>query len=119
MPTCWSSTSPPGWGFTRRRDTPAGRVAPPARGPSRGPLVNALLARADTLSGIGGVSRPGIVHRLDRDTSGILVVARTDAAHGVLSARFSAHAMERKYHGIVFGGPPADRGTGSTRIGGH
>ncbi|MGZ9197337.1 MAG: pseudouridine synthase, partial [Candidatus Deferrimicrobiaceae bacterium] len=75
-------------------DKPAGMVVHPAPGHSRGTLVNALLARADTLSGIGGVSRPGIVHRLDRDTSGILVVARTDAAHGALSARFSAHAME-------------------------
>jgi len=65
-------------------DKPAGMVVHPAPGHSRGTLVNALLGRSDTLSGIGGVSRPGIVHRLDRDTSGVLVVARTDAAHGTL-----------------------------------
>jgi len=100
-------------------DKPAGMVVHPAPGHSRGTLVNALLARADTLSGIGGVSRPGIVHRLDRDTSGILVVARTDAAHGVLSARFSAHAMDRRYRGIVFGRPPFEAGTVATRIGRH
>src|SRR5512143_2330227 len=100
-------------------DKPAGMVVHPAPGHPRGTLVNALLGRSGTLSGIGGVSRPGIVHRLDRDTSGILVVAKSDAAHGTLSARFAAHAMERKYHGIVFGGPPADMGTVSTRIGRH
>jgi len=100
-------------------EKPAGMVVHPAPGHSCGTLVNALLGRSDTLSGIGGVSRPGIVHRLDRDTSGILVVAKTDIAHGALSARFAAHAMERKYHGIVFGGPPADKGTVSTRIGRH
>ncbi len=100
-------------------DKPAGMVVHPAPGHSRGTLVNALLGHSDTLSGIGGVSRPGIVHRLDRDTSGVLVVARTDAAHGTLSARFAAHAMDRRYHGIVFGGPPASQGTVSTRIGRH
>jgi 23S rRNA pseudouridine1911/1915/1917 synthase len=100
-------------------DKPAGMVVHPAPGHSRGTLVNALLGRSDALSGIGGVSRPGIVHRLDRDTSGVLVVARTDAAHGTLSARFAAHAMDRKYHGIVFGSPHADEGTVSTRIGRH
>src|SRR5512139_2023766 len=100
-------------------EKPAGMVVHPAPGHSSGTLVNALLGRSGTLSGIGGVSRPGIVHRLDRDTSGVLVVAKSDAAHGTLSARFAAHAMERKYHGIVFGGPPADTGTVSTRIGRH
>ena len=100
-------------------EKPAGMVVHPAPGHPRGTLVNALLGRSDTLSGIGGVSRPGIVHRLDRDTSGVLVVAKTDAAHGTLSARFAAHAMERKYHGIVFGSPPADKGAVSTRIGRH
>jgi len=100
-------------------EKPAGMVVHPAPGHPRGTLVNALLGRSDILSGIGGVSRPGIVHRLDRDTSGVLVVAKTDAAHGALSARFAAHAMERKYHGIVFGGPPVGKGTVSTRIGRH
>ncbi len=100
-------------------EKPAGMVVHPAPGHPGGTLVNALLGRSDTLSGIGGVSRPGIVHRLDRDTSGVLVVARTDAAHGTLSARFASHAMERKYHGIVFVGPPAAKGTVTTRIGRH
>ncbi len=100
-------------------EKPAGMVVHPAPGHAGGTLVNALLSRADTLSGIGGVSRPGIVHRLDRDTSGILVVAKTDAAHGGLSAQLSAHTMERRYHGIVFGAPPADEGVVSTRIGRH
>lgn len=100
-------------------EKPAGMVVHPAPGHPRGTLVNALLARADALSGIGGVSRPGIVHRLDRDTSGILVVARTDTAHRALSARFSAHKMERRYHGIVFGSPPRAEGTVTTRIGRH
>lgn len=100
-------------------EKPAGMVVHPAPGHSGGTLVNALLSRADTLSGIGGVSRPGIVHRLDRDTSGILVVAKTDAAHGGLSAQLSTHAMDRAYHGIVFGSPPRDEGVVSTRIGRH
>jgi 23S rRNA pseudouridine1911/1915/1917 synthase len=100
-------------------EKPAGMVVHPAPGHSAGTLVNALLSRADTLSGIGGVVRPGIVHRLDRDTSGILVVAKTDAAHGGLSAQLSSHAMEREYHGIVFGAPPAQEGMVSTRIGRH
>ncbi|MEW6720504.1 MAG: RluA family pseudouridine synthase [Thermodesulfobacteriota bacterium] len=100
-------------------EKPAGMVVHPAPGHSGGTLVNALLSRADSLSGIGGVQRPGIVHRLDRDTSGILVVAKTDAAHGGLSAQLSAHAMDRGYHGIVFGAPPAAEGVVSTRIGRH
>lgn len=100
-------------------EKPAGMVVHPAPGHPGGTLVNALLSRADTLSGIGGVSRPGIVHRLDRDTSGILVVAKTDAAHRALSARFSAHAMDRRYRGIVFGAPPGAEGTVVTRIGRH
>jgi len=100
-------------------EKPAGMVVHPAPGHSAGTLVNALLSRADVLSGIGGVARPGIVHRLDRDTSGILVVAKTDAAHGGLSAQLSSHAMEREYHGIVFGAPPAPEGVVRTRIGRH
>ena len=100
-------------------EKPAGMVVHPAPGHSVGTLVNALLSRAGTLSGIGGVARPGIVHRLDRDTSGILVVAKTDAAHHGLSAQLSSHGMDRRYHGIVFGGPPAEEGTVTTRIGRH
>ncbi|MCL1926129.1 MAG: RluA family pseudouridine synthase [Syntrophorhabdaceae bacterium] len=100
-------------------EKPAGMVVHPAPGHAGGTLVNALLSRADTLSGIGGVSRPGIVHRLDRDTSGILVVAKTDAAHRGLSAQLSARSMKRGYHGIVFGSPPAREGLVNTRIGRH
>ena len=100
-------------------EKPAGMVVHPAPGHSAGTLVNALLSRADALSGIGGVARPGIVHRLDRDTSGILVVAKSDAAHHGLSAQLSAHAMDRRYHGIVFGAPPRAEGTVTTRIGRH
>ncbi len=100
-------------------EKPAGMVVHPAPGHGGGTLVNALLSRADTLSGIGGVARPGIVHRLDRDTSGILVVAKTDAAHAGLSAQLSSHAMEREYHGVVFGAPPASEGVVRTRLGRH
>ncbi len=100
-------------------EKPAGMVVHPAPGHSGGTLVNALLSRAGALSGIGGVARPGIVHRLDRDTSGILVVAKTDSAHHGLSAQLSSHAMERRYHGIVFGAPPRGDGTVTTRIGRH
>lgn len=100
-------------------EKPAGMVVHPGPGHTGGTLVNALLSRAGTLSGIGGVSRPGIVHRLDRDTSGILVVAKTDAAHHGLSAQLSSHGMDRRYHGIVFGAPPSEEGTVTTRIGRH
>ncbi len=100
-------------------EKPSGMVVHPSPGHAAGTLVNALLSRADTLSGIGGVARPGIVHRLDRDTSGILVVAKTDAAHGGLSAQLSSHAMDREYHGIVFGAAPAAEGSVRTRIGRH
>ena len=100
-------------------EKPAGMVVHPAPGHAGGTLVNALLSRADTLSGIGGVSRPGIVHRLDRDTSGILVVAKTDAAHRGLSVQLSTRSMKRGYHGIVFGSPPAQEGVVNTRIGRH
>lgn len=100
-------------------EKPAGMVVHPAPGHSVGTLVNALLSRAGTLSGIGGVARPGIVHRLDRDTSGILVVAKNDAAHHGLSAQLAAHTMDRRYHGVVFGSPTRAEGTVSTRIGRH
>jgi 23S rRNA pseudouridine1911/1915/1917 synthase len=100
-------------------EKPAGMVVHPAPGHSAGTLVNALISRAGTLSGIGGVLRPGIVHRLDRDTSGILVVAKTDAAHGGLSSQMASHAVDRRYRGIVFGAPPREEGTVRTRIGRH
>lgn len=89
---------------------PAGMVVHPAPGSPRGTLVNALLAHCGAaLSGVGGVKRPGIVHRIDKDTSGLLVVAKTDAAHHGLAAQFAAHRVERVYQALVFGVPsPGD-----------
>jgi 23S rRNA pseudouridine1911/1915/1917 synthase len=91
-------------------DKPAGLVVHPAAGHVSGTLVNALIAHCgDSLSGIGGVRRPGIVHRLDKDTSGLLVVAKTDAAHVGLSRQFAAHGrdgrLERRYLALVWGVP--------------
>jgi len=87
-------------------DKPAGLVVHPAPGAPDGTLVNALLHHAgDRLSGIGGRIRPGIVHRIDKDTSGLLVVAKTDAAHQGLQALFKAHDMERRYLAVVHGCP--------------
>lgn len=89
-------------------DKPAGMVVHPAPGSPSGTLVNALLHHCgDTLSGVGGVRRPGIVHRIDKDTSGLLVVAKTDAAHHGLSAQFAAHAVERVYRALCHGVPDA------------
>lgn len=89
-------------------DKPAGLVVHPAPGHSSGTLVNALIAHCgDSLSGIGGIRRPGIVHRLDKDTSGLIVVAKTDAAHRGLTAQFAAHghdgALERAYLALAWG----------------
>ena len=87
---------------------PAGMVVHPAPGSETGTLVNALLHHcADSLSGIGGAKRPGIVHRIDKDTSGLLVVAKTDAAHHGLAAQFAKHTLERKYLALVWGRPTA------------
>jgi 23S rRNA pseudouridine1911/1915/1917 synthase len=93
-------------------DKPAGLVVHPAAGNLDGTLVNALLHHcAGRLSGIGGVARPGIVHRIDKDTSGLLVVAKTDPAHEGLAAQFARHTVERRYTAIVGGVPvpPAGR----------
>ena len=89
---------------------PAGMVVHPAPGHSAGTLVNALIAHCgDSLSGIGGEKRPGIVHRLDKDTSGVMVAAKTDAAHKALSDQFAAHGrdgrMQRQYQAFVWGAP--------------
>jgi 23S rRNA pseudouridine1911/1915/1917 synthase len=97
-------------------DKPAGLVVHPGAGQETGTLVNALLAHCgDSLSGIGGVRRPGIVHRLDKETSGLLVVAKTDAAHAGLSEQFAAHGrdgrLERQYRAIVWGAPVPPIGT--------
>jgi len=92
-------------------DKPAGLVVHPAAGNPDGTLVNALLHHCGgSLSGIGGVARPGIVHRIDKDTSGLLVVAKTDVAHEGLARQFSAHSIERRYLAIVTGVPKASEG---------
>jgi 23S rRNA pseudouridine1911/1915/1917 synthase len=97
-------------------DKPAGLVVHPGAGNETGTLVNALIAHCgESLSGIGGVKRPGIVHRLDKDTSGLLVVAKNDAAHQFLSAQFADHGrtgpLERAYRAIVWGRPDRSSGT--------
>jgi len=96
-------------------DKPAGLVVHPAAGHAEGTLVNALIAHCgDSLSGIGGVKRPGIVHRLDKDTSGLMVVAKTDRAHRALSAQFANKAesgIERGYLAFVWGAPARPKGT--------
>ena len=93
-------------------DKPAGMVVHPAAGNSDGTMVNALLHHcAGRLSGIGGVARPGIVHRIDKGTSGLLVVAKTDRAHEGLSAQFARHSIDRGYWAIVAGLPSPLAGT--------
>ncbi len=93
-------------------DKPAGLVVHPAAGNLDGTLVNALLHHCrGQLSGIGGVARPGIVHRIDKDTSGLLVVAKTDAAHEGLSRQFADHSIDRVYLAIVAGRPMPPAGT--------
>jgi 23S rRNA pseudouridine1911/1915/1917 synthase len=97
-------------------DKPKGLVVHPAAGHETGTLVNALIAHCGaSLSGIGGVRRPGIVHRLDKDTTGLLVVAKTDEAHAGLSRQFAAHGadgkLERRYRAIVWGAPERPRGS--------
>jgi len=93
-------------------DKPAGLVVHPAAGNLDGTLVNALLHHCrGQLSGIGGVARPGIVHRIDKDTSGLLVVAKTDAAHEGLARQFADHSIERAYLAVCAGHPLPPRGT--------
>jgi 23S rRNA pseudouridine1911/1915/1917 synthase len=96
-------------------DKPAGLVVHPAAGHADGTLVNALIAHCGaSLSGVGGVARPGVVHRLDKDTSGLMVVAKTDAAHRSLSAQFADHGrtgpLRRAYLALVWGAPDRPRG---------
>ena len=93
-------------------DKPAGLVVHPAAGNFDGTLVNALLHHCGgSLSGIGGVARPGIVHRIDKDTSGLLVVAKTDVAHEGLAKQFAAHSIDRRYVAIVNGVPKSSEGS--------
>ncbi len=92
-------------------DKPAGMAVHPAPGSQSGTLVNALLSHCGaSLSGIGGVARPGIVHRIDKDTSGVIVVAKTDAAHQGLSALFAAHDIDRLYVALTRGSPRNSHG---------
>ena len=97
---------------------PSGMVVHPAAGNTEGTLVNALLYHCgDSLSGIGGVVRPGIVHRIDKDTSGLLVVAKNDDAHLSLSGQLKDHNVSRVYYAIVCGNPKNDEGTIDAPIG--
>lgn len=105
-------------------DKPAGLVVHPAAGHADGTLVNALIAHCgESLSGVGGVKRPGIVHRLDKDTTGLMVVAKSDLAHQGLSALFADHGRElsltREYRALVWGAPERPQGTVVTDIGRH
>ena len=93
-------------------DKPAGLVVHPAAGNRDGTLVNALLHHCgDSLSGIGGVARPGIVHRIDKDTSGLLVIAKHDKAHEGLAKQFADHSIDRRYLAIVSGIPRQNQGS--------
>jgi 23S rRNA pseudouridine1911/1915/1917 synthase len=98
-------------------DKPAGLVVHPAPGHEAGTLVNALLAHCRDLRGIGGELRPGIVHRIDKDTSGLLVVAKDDATMNTLAAAFKAHTIERVYDALVVGKPPGPDGRIDTLYG--
>ena len=98
---------------------PAGLVVHPAPGHSEGTLVNAILAHCPNLPGIGGVQRPGIVHRLDKDTTGAIVIAKTELAHQHLQAQLKAKTARREYLGIVYGAPKTQSGTINLPIGRH
>lgn len=99
-------------------DKPAGMAAHPAPGSLTGTLVNALLHHCgDSLSGVGGVARPGIVHRLDKDTSGVMVAAKSDAAHKGLSALFATHDIDRLYIALTRGAPSPPSATIVTQLG--
>lgn len=98
---------------------PQGMVVHPANGNYSGTLVNALLAHCQDLSGIGGVTRPGIVHRLDKDTSGLLVVAKNDFAHLHLSQQIKDRLVKKQYLTLVYGNLKVDQGTINAPIGRH
>ena len=98
-------------------DKAAGMVVHPAVGNITGTLVNALLHHCrGNLSGINGVARPGIVHRIDKDTSGLLVVAKSDAAHEGLAVQFAAHTVHRRYLAVCAGHPSPSEGTTSVQL---
>ncbi|MFB9325401.1 RluA family pseudouridine synthase [Paenibacillus aurantiacus] len=96
---------------------PRGMVVHPAPGHSSGTVVNALMHHCKDLSGINGVLRPGIVHRIDKDTSGLLMVAKNDLAHASLAAQLKEHSVTRKYIALVHGNVPHDQGTVDAPIG--
>jgi 23S rRNA pseudouridine1911/1915/1917 synthase len=98
---------------------PAGLVVHPAPGHQDGTLVNAILAHCPNLPGIGGVQRPGIVHRLDKDTTGAIAIAKTELAHQHLQAQLKAKTARREYLGVVFGSPKMETGTIDLPIGRH
>lgn len=98
---------------------PAGMVVHPAPGHSTGTLVNALLHHCQDLSGIGGVERPGIVHRLDKDTSGLVLVAKTEATHKILAAQFKKREIHKEYLAFVKGNVKKDKGFIDSPIGRH
>ncbi len=98
---------------------PAGMVVHPAAGHATGTLVNALLHHCEDLAGIGGELRPGIVHRIDKDTSGILVITKNDSSHQQLAAQFKAHSIHRIYLALIHGCPEADTGIIHQAIGRH
>ncbi len=98
---------------------PAGMVVHPAPGHPTGTLVHALLAHCDRLAGIGGVERPGIVHRIDKDTTGAIVVAKSDRAHQNLQGQIKAKTARREYWGVVYGSYSEEEGTINLPIGRH
>lgn len=98
---------------------PAGLVVHPAPGHDQGTLVHGLLAHCPNLVGIGGVQRPGIVHRLDKDTTGVMVVAKTDLALSHLQGQLKTRTMQRQYLGVVYGTPKTHQGTIDAPIGRH
>lgn len=100
-------------------DKPAGLVVHPAPGHASGTLVNALLFHCRSLSGIGGEARPGIVHRLDKDTSGLLLVAKHDRSHRHLAAQLKSRKLQRRYQALVHGAMPAPAGTIDAPVGRH
>jgi 23S rRNA pseudouridine1911/1915/1917 synthase len=100
-------------------DKPAGMVIHPAAGHHQDTIVNAILYHCQNLSGIGGVLRPGIVHRLDKETSGLLVVAKSDEAHQGLAGQFKRHEVKKTYMALVYGNPKEDEGAIDLPLGRH
>lgn len=98
---------------------PPGMVVHPAAGNPDGTLVNAILAHCQKLSGIGGVERPGIVHRLDKDTSGVMLVAKSDQAHRLLELAFRWRTTDKRYLALVYGEPKANEGVVDAPVGRH